>query len=791
MYGPLKKNIQSGGDYITTTYDTNSISAESTISSISQSTFAEITRLSNVSTFNELATLSIEQIAALIAALNTQIGVENTNITANQSEIALIQANINRVPGGFQSEYDKANEEYISVKRAYDTATAILEYDQSTLSTKLIELDNLSSLSSFYTSSLEGYQEQYSSLWTTIQLNNSTIDGNESEYQRKLREYTAYEINYSIAVHNLQSSIDSLNLYSSMLSTDTYHYHSTSTVYGNLLNEYIYFSTHNLSTSRYLFMSTNNYLSSLLANQSTQLDKYLSTSTALNIANLQLTAAQAKYDYDNAVAIETSSIISYNSVESQIRALIENTTVQVGDAYDIDYYRNYTPPPGQELTYSTLFVLLSTMSISMYSTSQNRHMLEQNHDLIEADTLRSILEILDDNISTARYTYNLELRNQSSVISTISGLSTRIAYTNRAEQEWYSTLSSLSTAYLDELSTYNGIKASISSYIHVQDRLSSYLRSTNTTISLLTGQSSLYSISAASYMEKYLQYSTLEAAAESSIIGYAGIRLGINSTIAGLNSQIGIYTAAVSTEFIELLANTNIYYTNLKNDFNNELDAYKYGIQEWDSFIGYICSELLINKVNLYTAIDSITFSLQDNITPERRDELNTTRSTYITRQTVIQDIINVLNVLDLKFARVLELVETERRNKELFVDTRSILTVHDIAVFREPLQKSVVQNDYINQLGNLNSRVNSINSNILQRNQLLSDLYGIINPQIEILNGLSLFQYVLPDPVTTNAGPFNLDKSAYEIRAQLDYGLNSELYPLVYNVPINTTTII
>ena len=182
-------------------------------------------------------------------------------------------------------------------------------------------------------------------------------------------------------------------------------------------------------------------------------------------------------------------------------------------------------------------------------------------------------------------------------------------------------------------------------------------------------------------------------------------------------------------------------------------------------------------------------FSLQDNITPERRYELNATRNNYITTQTIIQGIINILNVLDLKFLRLLEVIETERTNKELFVNTRSILSNHDIAVLQDSLQKSVVQNDYISQLGNLNSRVNSINSNILQRNELSTELYRIIIPQIEILDGLNLFQYILPDPVSTNVGPFNTDKSAYEILPQLDYGLNPELYPLVYNVLVVATT--
>jgi hypothetical protein len=62
-----------------------------------------------------------------------------------------------------------------------------------------------------------------------------------------------------------------------------------------------------------------------------------------------------------------------------------------------------------------------------------------------------------------------------------------------------------------------------------------------------------------------------------------------------------------------------------------------------------------------------------------------------------------------------------------------------------------------------------------------MSALYTIINPQLAILNGLGLaFSYTLPDPLDTNIGPFNMDKTEYMLLPALNYGLDSLAYNLV-----------
>jgi hypothetical protein len=769
MFTPSKKK-QKGGAYITSTLDPSTL----TTASVTTST---------ISTYGDIASLSISQISDLISTVTDQITTESANIVSTRTQITSIEADIDRMPGGYQNLYDIANTEYISVQTAYSSAKASLESDQSTLSSMLEDLDRLSTLSSVYTSSLHGYESEYSTIWDAIQANNSTIAAEDVAYQGRLRNYMSYQVNYSTAVTKLESTLQALSSNSSILSTATHDYLSTSTMYSALLEDYLHFSTTNLAESQYQYTSTNSYLSSVLDIQSTQLGNYMSTSTAYYIANLNVSTAQGIYDYRNALSIEQSTIIKYNDTENQLDQLLGGS-----GSHPISYYATQTPPTGQELAYNTLYLMLSSLSVAVFSTTQVRQRMEINQSTIFQTNLMSILNASDDLIEQAQSTYNGALQNRSSVISTMSGLSTRIGLAELAEQRYASTLSTVSSTYALDISTYNGIMQSISTYYKNQSTLSSYLLSTLITLSMLSTQSTIYNISAATYAQSYIGYSTIQATSQSSINGYSTIAGTMLSSVIGLDSEIASLRTTIGTEFVDLNSKANTYYANVKTDLNNELDAYKYGVQEWNSFIGYICSELLIHKLNLYTSIDSVTFTLQTNITQSTMTGLLQVRQEHVTKQQTIQNIIDMLNNLDTKFATLLEAVETERRDKMLFVDTRSVLTGYEINVLEDETKKSILQSSYINQLAALNSRVDSINGDILQRNQQMSALYTTINPQMNIINGLNVISYVLPDPLDTNIGPFNLDMRQYQLLEQLDYGLNPAFYPLVLTTPTTTT---
>ena len=809
MYTPSKKgsnkggatikasNNQTGGDYITATYDPSSLTmADIKLSTYvdlvgstvevsldsSEPTVSSLLGLADVSSFDAITSLSIAQISRLIDEIEGQLRIEDGKIVQNKIDSARIQGDIDRIPGGYQNAYDVANEQYISVATAYSTALSILEHDKSTLSSKMDSMAHLSTLSSIYRSSILGYQSEYSSIWQGMQSNEAIIQREESTYKGKLSTYMDYLRDDSKASEDLSTTRGFLKYNSSILSTATYNYNSMSTIYGTLLNQYITTSTYTISTSRYYTTSTNKYMNNLIAQKSTQAGSYNSTSLAYG--NTQAHAGNLSSLYRTALAVEESTIMKYNELENILESLLyKGPQSQCGGGRDLNYYITATPPAGQELTYQTTYMMLSTMSTTVYSTTRVRLSLEVNQANIFQDALKSILDAADVNISSAKWMYNLASINESCVSNNLSTLYAKVGPAQTTEYEYLSTMSSFKTIYLNDISTYNSLSTTVGSYKSIENVLSSYLASTLFTLGLLGIRRASYSSDLAIYTGAYTTWSTLESTSLSTINGYSTIKGLMEDRVRTLNDEIGALNQSLLGEFGNLTGKASAYYANVRIDLNNELDAYKYGVQEWNSFIGYICSELLIQKLNLYTSIDSITFQLQVNITASQKASLVSQRSGYGNKQTTIQGIINVLNVLDSKFDTLLEVIRTERENKSRFVDTRSELTTNEITVLQDNTQHSAVQQQYTTKMGILNERVTSINSNINTRNTQMKALYDIINPQLSILDGLGLaFSYTRPDSLSVTIGPFNLDKTEYMLLPQLNYGLNAttEQYKLV-----------
>jgi hypothetical protein len=837
MYNPKKKGgrvnaakantIQTGGDYITSTVDPTTLS----VSSISETTVSTIKSMAGLTSADEISQLTISQISSLIGAVTTQIGSENAQIIQNQQDILSIQAQINN-PGGLQESYDTANEQYISVLKAYNYATEKLAYDQSIMTADMLELERLNALSAMYMSSVDGYNEQYSTIWSSIQGNNRQIALDSATYIAELNAYNTSRDNYSRALSSLISTNDALISESSLLSVAKHEYFLTSTTYGKLLDDYIHFSTHKLSISHAYYLSTNNYLCSLMDLHKTRFSQYLSTSTAFGIANMNVDAAQAAVDYRHAIVTEICTIVSYNNTEYALASIVDadvyrkkevevipdilkagihegkprtaseppGTNTQEGGAVpvgnSIEYYAtNAIPIKGRELEYQTLYVLLSTLSTNLFSTTQARINAEKNQSNIETVTLLAILQAADADIAAAQLAFDTAQTNERNVISTIDGLSTRIGNAYISEKYYMSTLNSLSSLYEDDQKRYNNYISTINGYGVVESTLSSFLRSTMNTVDFLSIQSYLYNISIAIFQEAYDLYLSMEGVTQSSINGYSTIKGYMNSTIIGLTAEIGTpysgLTQEINSQLVALNTNADIFYANKVDQYNNQMDEYKYGIQEWNSFIGYIVSQLLTKKLNYYTDIDSITFSLNaGNLTQDEISRLNQNKVQFTTNQSNIQSIINALNPIEQQFATVAQTVETMRTNIMYFINTRSVLTKYEIQVENNPNKLPEIQTDYINKLGDLNIRCMSINTDINTFNTQMGAIYtNYITPQMSLVAALNILSYTQPDLVPTNLGPFNLDLTEFQLLAPLNYSLNVLNYPLVLQASSQVAT--
>jgi hypothetical protein len=204
MYTPgyLPKRVapaQSGGDYISTissiaTADI-SYTDPSTLSTtyISLSSLQYIMRMAELTSAEALTTLTKEQIKTLTEAIDTQISSDEKEILSTQTLIAQLGETING-PGGLQTQFDVADEEYRSALNNYNLTSTMLISNEAKYRHDLSSLSSLYVLSSSYIIDINHYQRLYDNLVRTLQ-SNSTI-------------FTAYERDYRLSLQNLNINND-------------------------------------------------------------------------------------------------------------------------------------------------------------------------------------------------------------------------------------------------------------------------------------------------------------------------------------------------------------------------------------------------------------------------------------------------------------------------------------------------------------------------------------------------------------------------------------------------------
>ena len=322
------ENIQDGGNYISTSYDPSSL----LITGISQSTLSSLLFFANISSFNlssyaQLSQLTIAQINALIIAVTQQIQTESAAITANKTQIDILNYQIDVSPG-LQNIYNTVNAQYISVQNAYTTAQSQLATDSAVLYNMVSTMEGFSTLSTMYGSSIKGYQTSYSSLYWQIFYDQVVIANEESTFNGNLSTYMINSLVYNASVENYTSSVRALSTNSIALSTVAAYYYSTSTVYGYDVATYNWLSSQ-VSTASYYYTSTQRYLDTLNQRSSLQWGWYNSSLNAMNTASSNVRAAQAQLDYQTAFQAEINAIAAYDAYYNQLVALQNDTGVQV------------------------------------------------------------------------------------------------------------------------------------------------------------------------------------------------------------------------------------------------------------------------------------------------------------------------------------------------------------------------------------------------------------------------------------------------------------------------------
>jgi hypothetical protein len=741
MYKP-KKQKQRGGQYITSTAPPAAISTQA----ISQSSLSYIAKESQVCTFGDVASLSVDDISSLVRAINSQISIDEQMIAQNNSQIAAIEYQINQ-PGGLQDQFNAADANYSSTLTAYINASTTLESTKNSLSTKIGELMGLSSLSDTILSSISGYETQFSSILTEIGTLDTQITQYESTYQAQLREYDIYSQQYSTSVYQLQSTIDAMNMNASTLSTVMFQYVSTSTLEQMLEVDYLQYTVKYVSAAQYAVVSTQTYYDYILQQISSQYNTIFSTSSLLRLAQLDLIIATATKKYRDSISRELSTISDYNNAKTLLDTILKGLTANPNDA-NLLAQKNSTQP------------VVSTLSALMYSASQDRIKNESTQKLVEQVNLAERLAIADARISTAADQLVAAQFKEAAVISTISGISTRIGVSKQTETGILSTMSSLSSIYASQKYQYEWISSKIGLYDISEGILSTQLRSTLANLSNFIGYSTLYKGQAQEYWSTYTYYSTLEYYTTSSISGYTTQRSTIINDISVLDGDITTLTNTITGEFTNLRTYGPQFYQYKESELIAEVEEYQYSMSQINSIVGTTTADLLLKKMQNLNRMDWLNFELTANLSlaADLRSSYTAEIGQISPMNTKIDALISDLNPLEIQFNSLIQLVLDEKTLKQKYIRTRKDLFDMEVNVYEDDTRLPSVKTTYDSKFLELNQTATDIRAKMQLRNDKYTPIKAVLADSVRradiltILGGIQRFPDSLLNVTVNNS---------------------------------------
>jgi hypothetical protein len=286
-------------------------------------------------------------------------------------------------------------------------------------------------------------------------------------------------------------------------------------------------------------------------------------------------------------------------------------------------------------------------------------------------------------------------------------------------------------------------------------------------------------------------YSTLKSGVFNTIEKLWAEQTRITSSITEYDNKIFWLTQSTITERVKLNGSIDKFYMDKRRQIQNQILQVKYSVQEWESFIGYIISQCMITKIQLYNSIDLLVYQLQQ--TPG-----DATKSALLNQQSLdqitMQAIIDSLNPLTVDINDIYTTIKQELQLRSDFIDIRKRMTFIELDVFTLSSRKDLYATEYPQLKNQLDTKRNSINTSIGVRvekieTKLMSIFEGQI-PNIQSLNTppksyLNLV-FLRPDPIypirSTNSNinyvgnsepPFDMDPAEFRIT-----GLNALTFP-------------
>ena len=348
-------------------------------------------------------------------------------------------------------------------------------------------------------------------------------------------------------------------------------------------------------------------------------------------------------------------------------------------------------------------------------------------------------------------------REASASLSTISSIvySDLVALNNPTNIAIFPQLSS---SYISNLSIRNEVSTNVNKYIISDLSLKSSVSTLYLYLYSTLQISSFDMLNSDSYYSTIEYYSGLEVITQSTINYYNSQVSSLMSDIRYLSSQQVIDYASLNSQITQIETQHGTYYNYLKQAFNAECDEYLYGSQQYASQVGYITASLgiIVNTIASYN--DSINIqNLDQTISETIKSSNRDAQSEYAIDTYDIITIIDILNILDIKFGRINTCIDNEKRYKTEFITNRqNILTTYEIPALRIMTQEGLesIRENYLASFTSLDVIRVNINNEIINRDRHLDDINTIISPLKTRINNyfrkyLTILDDQLPDVLT------------------------------------------
>jgi hypothetical protein len=469
------------------------------------------------------------------------------------------------------------------------------------------------------------------------------------------------------------------------------------------------------------------------------------------------------------IAGEQSTIGINQTTILQLRAQIDTPTTGLRDVYNstVDAYstavRNYhATKDRQHSTESTISAMTAVLCSMMVEDAADASTIRGYQD--QYSTLMTQIQSNSDKLDS-------QVRGYNSLSSIYGGY----------VQNYEVLLSSF--AVEKNPSSLMGISTNMARYIALENELAPYIQSTLNSISSLSFYSTSYGFNLSSYNTTYQYYSSLEQQTVDAINRLIIERSTLNGKVTQYGQDLLTLGNQSSTEFGTLRSQATTFYTNKRTQIQNQLLSFKLSVQEWKAFIGFLVSQLTIQSTNLRSQIDLLAFQISQIQTsdPTTAAQLTSQQQTYNTQRTTIQNVISVLNPLDTanvpSFASILSVCESERLERDQFIDARKALTDMEIDILQNPNLMAGYAAMYQSTKNNM-EQVRAVNINNYMmggsgqagRWNNLYALFAIIEPQLVIIQSLGSLSYSQPVKQAQPTQPFYNNPNEFQILDFIPY---------------------